>query len=96
MESLTRGNHIGNDSSRNPEISGSLSGRIVKTLIYGEERKSDVDLEVGEIKKAISYFANHVKNGKNWEEKQYREKKEIVANVRKSKSRGSNLRLHWG
>ena len=53
-----------------------MADRIANTLIYGGGRKSAVDLEIGEIKKALIEFANQVKNGKNWKAKKYREKKE--------------------
>ena len=63
---------------------------------YGE-RESAVDLAIGEIKKSLRDFPKQVKNGKNWKEKKYREKKkEIIENVRKLKSRGSNIQLPWG
>ena len=75
LESLMRGKHNGTNSSGNLKIAGSVAGGIAKTLIYGKERKSAVDMEIGEIKKSISDFARKVKNGENWEEKQYLEKK---------------------
>ena len=63
-------------------------------MIYEKERKSAVDLEIGAIKKALIYFANQVKNGKNWKAKQCREqKKEIIERVRKLKSRDSTRHL---
>ena len=55
LESLMRGQHIGN-SSGSSKISGSLSAIIVKTSIYGKERKSLVDLEIEKIKKAMGDF----------------------------------------
>ena len=55
-KSLMGGHQIGNNSLGNSEISGSLSGRIAKTLIYGKERKSAAGLEIGKIKKALSDF----------------------------------------
>ena len=74
-----RGRKIGNNSPGNLKNSGSMADRIANTLIYGGGRKSAVDLEIGEIKKALSDFAKKVKNGQKWEEKQYREKKiEII------------------
>ena len=57
---------MGGDSADNAEISGSLSDRIATTLIYGEEKKSDADSEIGKIKKALTDFANQVKMKKNW------------------------------
>ena len=56
------GRRIGANSPSNLKISGSLSGRIAKTLIYGKERKSAADLEIEKIKKALSDFARQVKN----------------------------------
>ena len=38
LESLMPGHHIGRNSSGNLRISGSLYGRISKTLIYGENK----------------------------------------------------------
>ena len=82
LKSLMRGRRIGRNSSGNSKISGSLSGRILKTSIYGNERKSAADLGIWEIKKAICDFPRQVENGKNWKEKQYREKKKaIIGNV---------------
>ena len=51
-------------------------------LIYGKERKSETDLEIGEIKKALNDFAkqNEQKQGKT---KQYKNKQ----NKFKTKSR---------
>ena len=57
LESLMRGHQIEYNSADNLKISGSLSVRIARTLIYGKERKSAVDLEIGEIKKALSGFS---------------------------------------
>ena len=74
LKSLMRWHRVENNSARNSEISGSLSGRIAETSIYGKERKSDVDLELGKIKKAISDFARKAKNGKNGGDK----KQEII------------------
>ena len=56
LKSLMRGHQIGGNSPGNLRISGSLMGRIATTLNYGE-RKALVDLEIGEITKAISDFA---------------------------------------
>ena len=39
LESLMRGDHIGNNSMGNSKISGPLSVGIAKTLLYGKERK---------------------------------------------------------
>ena len=44
---------MGINSADNPEISGSLADRVSKTLIYGKQRKSDADMEIGKIKKAL-------------------------------------------
>ena len=47
MRSLIHGQRMGINSPDKPKISGSLAGRITKTLIYGGERKSETDLEIG-------------------------------------------------
>ena len=71
--------------------------QIIEIAKLRESRKSMADSEIGKIKEEISGFPNQVKNGKNWKEKQYQEKElEIVEKVRKLKSRGSNIRPHWG
>ena len=63
LESLIRGHRMGRNSADNPKITGPLADRIAKTSIYGNRRKSDTDLKIGEIKKAISDFAKHLKSG---------------------------------
>ena len=47
-------------------------------LIYGKKRKSDADLEIGRIKKAISDFAEQLTRGKRWKGNNI--KKEIEEN----------------
>ena len=76
LESLMRGQHIGNNSLGNLRIS---ADGVEKPPIY---EKSRVDLEIEKIKKALSDFANRVRSGV-WggdrEEKKYQEKeKEII------------------
>ena len=63
LKASMRGHHIGTNSSGNSEISGSLHGRLAKTLIYGKARKSAAGLEVGKIKKSLSDFPREVKSG---------------------------------
>ena len=53
---------MGRNSAENPKISGSLADRAAETLIYGKQRKSDTDLRIGEIKKAIIDFAKHIRS----------------------------------
>ena len=65
-ESLMRGGIIENNSEDNLKNPGALSGIIAKTLLYGKERESAVDLKIGKVKKALSDFARQLKNGKNW------------------------------
>ena len=60
-ESLIRGHRMGRNSAENPKITGPLVDRIAKTLIYGNRRKSETDLRIGEIKKALSDFAKQAK-----------------------------------
>ena len=74
LKPLMRGWQIGHKSSGNLRISGSLKERIAETLIYGQI-KSPIDLEIGEIKKALSDFHKQVNHEKDWGEKQYQEKK---------------------
>ena len=83
-----RGNHVTNNSAYKSKNPGALSGRIAQTLPYGEERKSAVDMAIGEIKKALIDFPNEVKNGKNWREKQYKEKKKGVVESGEIESSG--------
>ena len=82
LKSLIRSRLIENNSGGvTQKISGSLSGRILEMLIYGEEQKSAMGLEIGKIKNALSDSPNQVKNGKNWKEKKSKEKKkEIIEN----------------
>ena len=47
LKSLIRGHRVESNSVDNSEISGSLSGIIAKTLIYGKGKKHDTDLEIG-------------------------------------------------
>ena len=77
---------MGSSSPDKPEISGPLAGRITKTPIYGQGRKSETDLEIGEIK-ASGDFAKQVKNRNQGKGKQYKErnkfrKSDEVANDR--------------
>ena len=61
MESLIRGHRMGSNSPGKLKTSGSLAGRITKTLIYGEARKSETDLEIDKVKKALIDFAKQAK-----------------------------------
>ena len=58
----------------NSEISGSLSGRIGETLIYGEEKNPDADLKIGKNKESAVRFRQTSENVKNWKEKKYKER----------------------
>ena len=78
LKSLMRGHHIDCNSSGNLKIPGSSADRIAETLIYGKERKSAIDWKIGKVKRDLSDFPNQVKNGKNWKEKRYREKKKEI------------------
>ena len=44
-KSLIRGQRMRGNSAENPKITGSVSGRIAKTLIYDKRRKPGTDLE---------------------------------------------------
>ena len=52
---------MGSDSPDKSKISCPLSYRITKTLICGKGRKSETNLKIGKIKKALIDFANQVK-----------------------------------
>ena len=52
LESLIHGHRTGSNSAENPKMSGSLADSITKTLIYGKQGKSDIDLRIGWIKEA--------------------------------------------
>ena len=48
----------------------SVSGAdtVTKTLIYGTQGKSDIDLWIGRVKTALSDFAKQVKSKNQWKE----------------------------
>ena len=71
LESLIHGQRMESNSMDKPKIQGSLAGRIAKTLIYGKERKSETDLEIGKIKVALIDFAKQARNENQRKEKQY-------------------------
>jgi len=73
LGSLIHGQRMGSNSPDKPKISGSWDGRITKTLIYGKERKSETDSEIGKIKKALSDFAKQASRKNQEKEKQYKE-----------------------
>ena len=62
LKSLIHGHRMGRNSPGKSKIPGPLAGRITKTMIYGKERKSDTDLEIGKIKKDLSDFTKQVRN----------------------------------
>ena len=63
LKSLIQGHRINNNNPTSKTgISGSLADRITKMLIYGKERKSETDLEIGKIKKALGEFPKQSKN----------------------------------
>ena len=76
LKSLIRGQRMGSNPADRPEITGSLAGRIAKTLIYGNRRKSDTGLGIGKIKKALTDFAKQSKS-ETMERKQYKERKKF-------------------
>ena len=61
-KSLIHGHRMGSNSAENPKMSVPLADRITKTSIYGKRRKSETDLEIGKIKKALSDFAKQAEN----------------------------------
>ena len=77
-KSLMSGRNVGNNSSGNLKIPGSLTDRIAKTSIYGKGRKSTVGMEIEKIEKALIGCPKQVKDGKNWKEKKYQEKKKEI------------------
>ena len=80
LKSLMHGHHIENNSADNSKISGSMSGRVVETSLYGKGTKSPADSEIEKAKKALIDFSIQVKNGETWEEKKYKE--EIIGKWR--------------
>ena len=64
LESLIRGKRMGINSARNPKIPGSLTGRITKTLIYGQQGKSDTDLRIVGAKEIFKRFLQTSKKHK--------------------------------
>ena len=50
---------------RESKISGSLADSVAKTLIYGKQRKSATDLEIGKIKKALRDIAKQLRSESN-------------------------------
>ena len=57
-----------------------MADRITKMLIYGKERKSETDLKIDNIKKALKDFAKQNKN----------ENKEKENNTRKRENKYKN------
>ena len=47
LKSLIHGQRINNNAPGKTKISGSLSGSVTKTLIFGKDRKSETDLRIG-------------------------------------------------
>ena len=74
-----RGKHIENNSAYSLKISDSSSVGIAETLPYGKERKAACDLQIETVSTALSDCARQVKNGQNWKEKEYKEKKQEIA-----------------
>ena len=62
LKSLIHWQRMGSNSPGKLKISGSLDGRITKTLIYGQERKSETDFGIDKIKNALRDFAKQAKN----------------------------------
>ena len=61
LKPLIHGHRTGSNSAVNPKMSGSLADRITKMSIYGKQGKSDIDLRIVRIRKALSDFAKQVK-----------------------------------
>ena len=57
LKTLMRKHRIGKNSSGLMKLSGNLSERITKTLLYGRKGKSPVDLKVEKIKSVLQDFA---------------------------------------
>ena len=62
LKSLIQGQRANSNYPNNKGISGSLADRITEMLISGKERKSETDLKIGNIKKALKDFAKQNKN----------------------------------
>ena len=75
LQSLIHGQRMGVNSAENPKNVGFLADRITKTLIYGKQGKSDIDLGIVRIKRALSDFAKQVTSKNQWDEKQYKERR---------------------
>ena len=61
LKSLIHGHRVDSNSPDRLKISGSLADRITETLIYGKERKSESDLKIDKVKKALIDFAKQAK-----------------------------------
>ena len=79
-ESLIHGQRMGSNSTENPKIPVSLAGRITKTLIYGKQGKSDIDLRIGRVQKALIDFAKQAKSKNQRKEKKYKEEMKFKRN----------------
>ena len=78
-------------------MSGSLSDIIAKTSIYGKQGKSDIDLRIGGVKKALSDIAEQAKIRNQWKEKKYKEsRKEIHEKLKKLKIQEKTNNSPWG
>ena len=68
LKSLIRRQRMGSNSAGNPKIPGSLTDRVTKTLIYGKQEKSDTDMRIGGVKKALIGSAKQVSSRNQWGE----------------------------
>ena len=62
-KSLIIGHRIERNSADNPKISGSLAGRIAKTLIYGKSEKYDTDFKNWRNKESSKRFRKAREHG---------------------------------
>ena len=94
-KSLIHGYRMGSNSPGKLKIPGSLAGRITKTSIYGEERKSETDLRIGKIRKSLCDFAKQAKNKINGKESNIMEETNS-RKVGKLEIRENESNFTWG
>ena len=91
-----RKQRIDQNSSDLMKLSGGLTERITKTLLYGKPGKSPVGLNVEKIKGILKDFATQIKEEKIWRNKQYLEKRRVIGEkVKNIRTKGENSQLPW-
>ena len=87
---------MGSNSPDKLKIPGRLAGRITKTLIYGKGRKSETDLKIDKIKKALSDFTKQAGSKNQGKEKQYKERKKQIQEKLEIRENNNNFPFTWG